>query len=244
MMPFPSQTSALLPFLLANQQQQQQPNSLPNFAPQIPQPPGYNGAGGTGRGMMPMQGPQPPSGSKQPAIGSNMLSMAQNPQQMAMLKQMVTSLGFNPYGGGAGAGGLGSASDFGITSSGTYDPAAISSAFGDVTGGGSTAGGAAGGAAAGGQSGAAGLGGMASPLAIAAAIGIGKNVESNDPNSPMGKGLLAMLGPSASQVMKDPVGMGLPTLFGLPFITPWTSSAKSQAAKPEWQSLFGLGSNW
>lgn len=89
--------------------------------------------------------------------------------------------------------------------------------------------------------GAGGLSSFFSPAAIAAAIGVGKNTEANHPNTMFGQGLLAGLGPSASQVASDPVGMGLPTALGAPFLTPFTSSKSSQATPPEWQGLFGFG---
>lgn len=92
--------------------------------------------------------------------------------------------------------------------------------------------------------GASSLGWMGPAAIYAALIGTGKNIESANPNNPLGQGLLAGLAPSGNQIMKDPIGMGLPTLFGVPFITPFTSSSAAQAAKPEWQSLFSLGSNW
>lgn len=92
-----------------------------------------------------------------------------------------------------------------------------------------------------GGSGGSGLGGLASPAFFAALIGMGKNTEANHPNSPLGQGLLAGLGPSISQIAKDPMGMGLPTLLGAPFLTPFTSSKQAQQTKPEWSGLFGLG---
>ncbi len=88
------------------------------------------------------------------------------------------------------------------------------------------------------------MGSSFSPLLWAELIGMGKNIESSNPHSALGMGLLGGLAPSGNQIMKDPVGMGLPTLFGMPFLTPFTSSKKAQEATPEWQSLFGLGKNW
>lgn len=76
---------------------------------------------------------------------------------------------------------------------------------------------------------------------FAAMIGLGKNLEYGQPRTAFGQGLLAGLAPSGRQIMKDPVGMGLPTLFGMPFLTPFTSSKEAQAARPEWQGLFKLG---
>src|SRR6185437_6299791 len=88
-------------------------------------------------------------------------------------------------------------------------------------------------------------GGSASPMSSAlfwaALIGAGKNVENSNANNGLGKGLLAFMGPSIHQVSKDPVGMGLPTLLGAPFLTPFTSSKASQDTRPEWSSLFKLG---
>lgn len=91
-----------------------------------------------------------------------------------------------------------------------------------------------------GGSSAGGLGGLALPLAYAAMIGIGKGVEAKHPNTPYGKALLGGLGPSISQVMADPKGMGIPTALGLPFLTPFTASKKARETKPEWGGLFGL----
>lgn len=96
--------------------------------------------------------------------------------------------------------------------------------------------------AAGGSSGAFSTFGL--PAIYAALIGMGKNIESKHYDSPLGQGLLAGLAPSGNQIAKDPMGMGLPTLFGMPFLTPFTSSKAAQAAKPEWQGLFSLGSKW
>lgn len=85
------------------------------------------------------------------------------------------------------------------------------------------------------------LGGFGAPALFAALIGLGKNTETNNANNPVGKGLLAGLGPSISQVAKDPVGMGLPTLLGAPFLTPFTASKQSQQTPAEWSSIFPFG---
>lgn len=102
-----------------------------------------------------------------------------------------------------------------------------------------------GGASAGSGGGAAGGGSMLGSLgpiaAIAAAVGLGKNTEANHAGTPLGDGLLAGLAPSVAQMWKDPVGMGLPTLLGVPFITPFTGSDDAKKTKPEWSGLFGLG---
>ena len=82
---------------------------------------------------------------------------------------------------------------------------------------------------------------MAGPLFWAAMIGAGKNVEQSNANNGLGMGLQAMLGPSISQTMKDPVGMGLPTLLGAPFLTPFTGSKAARDTAPEWSHLFKLG---
>lgn len=82
------------------------------------------------------------------------------------------------------------------------------------------------------------------PLAYAAAIGFGKNTEANHPNTPGGDISLALLGPSASQIWQDPIGMGLPALLGVPFITPWTAKPEAKAAKPEWSGLVPGVSNF
>ena len=91
-----------------------------------------------------------------------------------------------------------------------------------------------------------GGGGLSSfgPAFWAALIGLGKNLESNHPTSGLGETLRSLLGPDINQVAKDPIGEGLPTLFGFPFLTPWTASKASKEAKPEWEQLFSLGSNF
>jgi hypothetical protein len=106
---------------------------------------------------------------------------------------------------------------------------------------GSTFFGGAGGAGASGGSSLAGLGAVAWPAAIAAAIGFGKNTEANHANTPFGDVLLGALAPSATQIFEDPLGMGLPTLLGAPFLTPFTASKEAKAKKPEWSSLFSVG---
>lgn len=93
----------------------------------------------------------------------------------------------------------------------------------------------------GGGGGGSGMGGLGAGAGYAAAIGIGKNTEYNHPDTAMGQGLLAGLGPSASQIQADPIGMGLPTALGAPFLTPFTSSTAAQATAPEWQGIFGIG---
>lgn len=84
--------------------------------------------------------------------------------------------------------------------------------------------------------------GGATPLLWAYLIGKGKMIENQNPNSPVGKGLLAGLGPSFAQIKEDPKGMGLPTLAGLPFLTPWTGSKKARETEPEWAGFWkGIG---
>lgn len=70
---------------------------------------------------------------------------------------------------------------------------------------------------------------------------MGKNTEANHAGTPVGDALLGGLAPSAAQMWEDPIGMGLPTLLGAPFLTPFTASDKAKKTKPEWSSLFGLG---
>ena len=82
---------------------------------------------------------------------------------------------------------------------------------------------------------------MAWPAAIAGAIGFGKNTEANHANTPLGDVLLGALAPSATQIIEDPLGMGLPTLLGAPFLTPFTASKEAKAKKPEWSSFFPFG---
>lgn len=96
-------------------------------------------------------------------------------------------------------------------------------------------------AAASGPSGMSNLAGAATPLLYAYLIGQGKVIEGNNPDSALGKGLLGGLGPSFNQLKEDPVGMGLPSLLGVPFLAPFFASDKARRAKPEfggiWESL-------
>jgi hypothetical protein len=80
--------------------------------------------------------------------------------------------------------------------------------------------------------------GGATPLLYAYLIGKGKMIEADNPDSPLGKGLLATLGPSIAQIKEDPKGMGLPTALGLPFLTPFTGSDKARRTAPEWAGLW------
>lgn len=95
--------------------------------------------------------------------------------------------------------------------------------------------------AAGGEGAAGGLAAAGPYAALAALIGIGKNTEANHAGTPLGDGLLAGLAPSGAQIAKDPLGMGLPALLGVPFITPFTASKEAKATRPEWSSLFRFG---
>lgn len=95
--------------------------------------------------------------------------------------------------------------------------------------------------AASGPSGMSNLAGSATPLLYAYLIGQGKMIEGNNPDSALGKGLLGGLGPSFNQLKEDPVGMGLPSLLGVPFLAPFFASDDARKAKPEfagiWESL-------
>jgi hypothetical protein len=86
--------------------------------------------------------------------------------------------------------------------------------------------------------------GGATPLLYAYLIGKGKTLEherlAQDPDDPLGNFGLAMLAPSGAQIKEDPVGMGLPTLFGLPFLTPFTASDEAKGTRPEWSGLFNM----
>lgn len=110
--------------------------------------------------------------------------------------------------------------------------------------GGGAEGGEAAGAAAGGEGvGMSNFAGAATPLMYAYLIGKGKTIENErlneNPDDPLGNFGLAMLAPSGAQIAEDPVGMGLPTLLGLPFLTPFTASDDAKKKKPEWSGLFG-----
>lgn len=91
--------------------------------------------------------------------------------------------------------------------------------------------------------GAGSAGGLAAlaPFGYAAAIGVGANTAANHGGTPFGDGLTALMGPSIAQMLKDPKGMGLPTLLGAPFLAPFTASDEAKKTKPEWSGLFGLG---
>jgi hypothetical protein len=160
-----------------------------------------------------MSAPEPPSQQQTPGMGMPPLGMLTN-----------------FMGGGAGAGaGAGAASAAG----------GGASSLGASAGGSLSAG--AGGAAAGGSGALGGMSAMGPAALFAALIGLGKNTENNHAGTPLGDGLLAGLGPSAAQIFEDPLGMGLPTLLGAPFLTPFTASDKAKKTAPEWQGLFGLG---
>ena len=144
----------------------------------------------------------------------------EQPDQSQVISNLINQILRSQYGQGQGGG-----------SSGGFPGLA------NLFGGGGSSGGA---SSADSGAGSSGVSNFALPALYAALIGIGKNTEAKDPDTALGKGLLATLGPSLSQVLKDPVGMGLPTLLGLPFLTPFTSSKSSQSTKPEWSKLFGL----
>jgi hypothetical protein len=114
---------------------------------------------------------------------------------------------------------------------------------GAAAGAGAEGGGAAAGGGGGMFGGMGGMGGLASlaPVGYAAAIGLGKNTEANHAGTPVGDMLLGGLAPSGAQIWEDPIGMGLPALLGVPFLTPFTASDKAKKTKPEWSQLFGGG---
>lgn len=89
-----------------------------------------------------------------------------------------------------------------------------------------------------------GAGAMGPGLLYAYLIGKGKMMENErlkeNPDDPMGNFGLAMLAPSGAQIMEDPKGMGLPTLLGAPFLTPFTASDKAKQTEPEWAGMW----NW
>lgn len=176
-------------------------------------------------------------------------AMPQQQGQSSSSPQIPSGLLDRLTGGGSGAGTGGAntagsvATDSGsFGASGPYDFANLSGAGGGLGDG--TASGLSGGAASSGAGTVSGAGGglaALAPFGYAAAIGVGANTEANHANTPLGDGLLAGLGPSAAQIWKDPLGMGLPTLLGAPFLTPFTASKDAKATKPEFSGLFGLG---
>ena len=106
--------------------------------------------------------------------------------------------------------------------------------------GGSQPGGAAGGASA--PTGMSNIAGAATPALYAYLIGQGKMIESRNPDSAYGKALLGGLGPSFNQLKEDPIGMGIPTALGFPFLAPFFGSDKARKKKPEFAGLWdGLG---
>lgn len=92
--------------------------------------------------------------------------------------------------------------------------------------------------AASGPTGMSNIAGSATPLLYAYLIGQGKMLESENPDSALGKGLLGGLGPSFNQLKEDPVGMGLPSLLGFPFLAPFFANDKSRRAKPEFAGIW------
>lgn len=137
-------------------------------------------------------------------------------------------------GGADGFGGLNAPLDYSSQIGGADGVGGLNAPLGgaaDAGGGSSTLGGAG------------GFGGLASlaPFGYAAAIGVGANTAANHGGTPLGDGLTSLLGPSAAQMWKDPMGMGLPTLLGAPWLTPFTGSDEAKKTKPEWSGLFGLG---
>jgi hypothetical protein len=141
--------------------------------------------------------------------------------------------------GGGSTAGAGPITDTGAFPGGS---AAGDYGFADLSGaGGGLGSGASGGSSAAGGSGGSALGGLGPAAMFAALIGLGKNTEANHPNTPGGDASLGLLGPSAAQIVKDPIGMGLPTLLGAPFLTPFTGSDEAKKTKPEWSGMFPLG---
>lgn len=89
-----------------------------------------------------------------------------------------------------------------------------------------------------------GMGAAGPGLLYAYLIGKGKMMENErlkeNPDDPMGNFGLAMLAPSGAQIMEDPKGMGLPTLLGAPFLTPFTASDKAKQTEPEWAGAWNF----
>lgn len=159
----------------------------------------------------PMFYQQNPNGYYQQMVAQQLM---QTPQQRQQQNQMPPINGFqNMFGGG------------GLESTAQSDIAANPDIFGSSGG-----------------TGMSNWAGGATPLLYAYLIGKGKMMENNrlsqDPNDPMGNLGLAMLAPSFNQIKEDPKGMGLPTLLGVPFLTPFTASDKSKQTKPEWSGLW------
>lgn len=123
-------------------------------------------------------------------------------------------------------------------SGGNFD----ASAFGDMYRSGGP--GQNGGGVFGGGSGMSDWAGGATPLLYAYLIGKGKSLENDRlkkyPDDPLGNVGLGLLGPSISQALADPKGMGLPTLLGLPFLTPFTASDAAKQKSPWFKGILGL----
>lgn len=132
--------------------------------------------------------------------------------------------------GGASSGGLGGGANLGAGSFDTSLSTPYLDSFGSS------------GAASGGASGAGGgmssLAGAATPALFAALIGAGKNVESNNPDSWYGRGLLSMLGPSGNQIKQDRK-LGWTTALGIPFVNGFIRNDDAAKADPEWKGVFG-----
>lgn len=154
-------------------------------------------------------------------------SPSPSPAPYAGSAPTASEMGVMPaFGGATNAAPAGTAADMGVMP-----------AFGGATNAGAAGGS---GAAAGGSGAGAGAGAFAIPAAAAVGIMAGKTLESQYPDTWLGRGLLSGLGPSIPQVMADPK-LGLTTALGLPFLNGWIRNDKAANAKPEWFQMFGAG---
>lgn len=96
-----------------------------------------------------------------------------------------------------------------------------------------------------GLGGSSGAGAFATPAAYAMLIGAGKMWENklaqDNPNHPIAKAGMGLLGPSFNQYREDPKLLGL-SLLGFPFLTPFFANEKAKKADPEFAGLWrGVG---
>lgn len=186
--------------------------------------------------------PQPQQ-QRAPAPSPMMMPQQQQPSQPGMMPPIGPAMQLFGGGGaslGAGAVGTGSTAtmaggSLGMTGFGAGGAGSGMGALGGVGAGAGTAAGAGGaGAGAGG-----GLAAMGPIAGFAALIGGGKLLEERNSQSPVGRGLLSMLGPSISQMRADPK-LAVTTAVGLPFLNGFIRNNKAASAKPEWAGFMGF----
>lgn len=136
--------------------------------------------------------------------------------------------------GGASTGAF-STTQMASSSGGLANSLGVASVPGGI-GNASAAGGTSAASGAGGSVGGAGFGAFGPAAAFAALIGAGKLIESENADSPLGRGLLSGLGPSISQIFEDPK-LGAFAALGVPFLGGIFRSKKASRTEPEWAPL-------